>query len=107
MEEDWLETIVGLPPVEYLDFVMEGRRLALELREQGAKIIIALTHMRMPNAEKYASFVDLAIEIVLESHTPFYRLGKEVAEIDLVLNGHDHFYEVTIIYHPTLVGSCF
>ena len=53
VEEDWLQTIVNLPPVEFLDFVLEGRRLASELRAQGAQLIVALTHMRMPNAEKY------------------------------------------------------
>ncbi|ELR12216.1 Ser/Thr phosphatase family protein [Acanthamoeba castellanii str. Neff] len=73
VEEDWLQTIVNLPPVEFLDFVLEGRRLASELRAQGAQLVVALTHMRMPNAEK---------------------LAQEVKEIDLVLNGHDHFYEV-------------
>jgi 2',3'-cyclic-nucleotide 2'-phosphodiesterase (5'-nucleotidase family) len=53
VEEDWLQTIVNLPPVEFLDFVLEGRRLASELRAQGAQLVVALTHMRMPNAEKY------------------------------------------------------
>jgi len=71
VEEDWLQTIVNLPSVEFLDFVLEGRRLAAALRSQGAQLVIALTHMRMPNAIKLA----------------------QEAEIDLVLNGHDHFYE--------------
>jgi 5'-nucleotidase len=53
VEEDWLQTIVNLPSVEFLDFVLEGRRLATELRSQGAQLVVALTHMRMPNAEKY------------------------------------------------------
>jgi 5'-nucleotidase len=56
VEEDWLQTIVNLPAVEFLDFVLEGRRLATELRSQGAQLVIALTHMRMPNAEKYVTF---------------------------------------------------
>jgi 5'-nucleotidase len=75
VEEEWLVTIPGLPPVQYLDFVDEGRRLASELKEQhGVRFVIALTHMRQPNDEK---------------------LAKSVEEIDLVLGGHDHFYAVS------------
>ena len=40
---------------------------------QGCDIVIALTHMRNPN--------DL-------------RLMREVPEIDIVLGGHDHVYEI-------------
>jgi len=57
--------------VIYEDFVTAGRRLATDLRKQGAECIIALTHMREPN--------DL-------------RLLDEAPEIDLILGGHDHHY---------------
>ena len=39
---------------------------------QGCQLLIALTHMRIPND---------------------VRLAKEVQELDLVLGGHDHHYE--------------
>ena len=72
MEREWLETIVGLPEdLEYCDFVTEGTRYVRELREAGADIVIALTHMRMPNDQ---------------------RLAESVPGIDLILGGHDHFY---------------
>jgi 2',3'-cyclic-nucleotide 2'-phosphodiesterase (5'-nucleotidase family) len=40
---------------------------------EGAELLVALTHMRVPN--------DL-------------RLGAEVPEFDLILGGHDHHHEV-------------
>ena len=47
--------------------------LARELKKnKNCEIIIALTHMRTPN--------DI-------------RLAENVAEIDLILGGHDHIYE--------------
>ncbi|KAL4457316.1 hypothetical protein ABPG75_012181 [Micractinium tetrahymenae] len=73
VEEEWLTTLASVDPdeVRYLDFVPEGRRLEAELRTRGADLVIALTHMRLPN--------DL-------------RLAESVPEIDLVLGGHDHDY---------------
>lgn len=58
----------------YVDAVKEGRRLAQNLRNAGADLIIAITHQRMHN--------DI-------------RLADQVQDIDLVLGGHDHHYEVT------------
>jgi 2',3'-cyclic-nucleotide 2'-phosphodiesterase (5'-nucleotidase family) len=45
------------------------------LQAEGAEVVIALTHMRVPNDRK---------------------LLKEVADIDVVLGGHDHHYEVGV-----------
>ena len=55
--------------MEYVDYVMEGRRLAQELRAEGVDYVIALTHMSWHN--------DI-------------RLAENVEEIDLILGGHDH-----------------
>eukprot|EP01023_Acetabularia_acetabulum_P056390 TRINITY_DN65489_c0_g1_i1.p1 TRINITY_DN65489_c0_g1~~TRINITY_DN65489_c0_g1_i1.p1 ORF type:complete len:159 (+),score=35.00 TRINITY_DN65489_c0_g1_i1:101-577(+) len=75
VEREWLMTLATLDEshVQYIDFVEEGRKLVKELREQGAELIIALTHMRIHN--------DI-------------RLASAVEGIDLVLGGHDHHYEV-------------
>lgn len=51
----------------------EGRKLARELKAQGADLLIALTHMRVPNDMKCAD---------------------EIEEFDLVMGGHDHDIEV-------------
>ncbi len=56
----------------YTDYVDAGQSLAKELRSKGCQFIVALTHMRTPND---------------------VRLANEVAEIDLILGGHDHVYE--------------
>ena len=70
MEEEWLVTLatISMDEVRYVDFVDEGRRLARQLKAQGAQLVIALSHMRQPNDE---------------------RLVAEATEIDLVLGGHD------------------
>lgn len=77
VEEEWMTTLskVEASDLEYRDFVPEGRRLARELREQGADVVIALTHMRLPND---------------------VRLARNVPEIDLVLGGHDHEYYMLV-----------
>lgn len=49
------------------------------LQEQGAELVIALTHMRRPN--------DL-------------RCAQETGGIDLVLGGHDHDYSLDLVQHP-------
>ncbi|KNE59811.1 hypothetical protein AMAG_05269 [Allomyces macrogynus ATCC 38327] len=74
VEREWLDTITSLPPgLVFEDFVEAGRRIAVSLRnEHRCDMVIALTHMRLPNDE---------------------RLAREVKEIDLVLGGHDHFVQ--------------
>lgn len=76
VEREWLVTLATISPedVEYEDFCHCAARLAKNLKEQqGAEIVIALTHMRVPNDEL---------------------LAHEVAEVDIILGGHDHHYDV-------------
>merc|ERR1719197_1070563 len=76
VEKEWLVTLATLNPedVIYEDFCPCARRLAKDLKEkQGAEIVVALTHMRVPNDEL---------------------LAQEVEEIDIILGGHDHHYDV-------------
>ena len=75
VEEEWLATLscVNTDDLDYRDFVVEGKRLSKELKKQGAELVIALTHMRLPN--------DIT-------------LAKEVEDIDIILAGHDHHYEI-------------
>ncbi|KAI8814178.1 Metallo-dependent phosphatase-like protein [Cladochytrium replicatum] len=73
VEEEWLETIAHLPPVDYFNFIEKGRELANLLKDpvgpHKCDIVIAVTHMREGN------------DILL---------GEQVPEIDLILGGHDH-----------------
>ncbi|GAX77496.1 hypothetical protein CEUSTIGMA_g4940.t1 [Chlamydomonas eustigma] len=57
VEEEWLETLgaVNLEELEYVDFIEEGRRLAQKLKAEGAEILVAITHMRVPNDRKVAA----------------------------------------------------
>lgn len=86
IESDWLECLGAVQPedVEYTDFVKRGTELAAELRKSGADIVIALTHMRVPNDT---------------------RLANEATGIDIILGGHDHHYEVAKINGVTLIKS--
>ena len=49
------------------------------MQEQGAELIVALTHMRLPNDIKCAA---------------------EAVGIDLVLGGHDHDYSLDLVHQP-------
>ena len=74
VEWEWLDTLanLGQEDVVFTDFVEVALELVKELKQQGCQLLIALTHMRIPND---------------------VRLAKEVQELDLVLGGHDHHYE--------------
>ena len=71
----WVETLgtFDMDQIIYEDFVDCARRYVPILKnEEGCDLVIALTHMRVPNDKK---------------------LTDEVPELDLVLGGHDHDYE--------------
>ena len=77
IEEEWLSTLSTLDSsdVIYHDFVEKGRELARWLKGEPHNVdyVIALTHFRTPNDIK---------------------LADSVPEIDLILGGHDHEYEI-------------
>ncbi|KAF8064656.1 yfkN [Scenedesmus sp. PABB004] len=77
-EAEWAKCLSCLEPEELtvLPFIEEGRRAARELRAAGAEVVLALTHMRVPN--------DLA-------------LAAAAPEIDAVLGGHDHHVQVELV----------
>ena len=73
-EREWLDTINSLPPdLIYKSASQTAMELVPKLREQGAEIVIALTHQREPNDNKLAEKVPEGL-------------------IDIILGGHDHFY---------------
>lgn len=74
VESEWIDTLnIDVSQIMYKDFIEVGNRLAKELRDEGAEFIIALTHMRIQN------------DIIL---------SKESKGIDIILGGHDHFYQI-------------
>lgn len=77
-EREWLETINSLPPnLIYKSASETAKELVPKLREEGAEIIICLSHMREPNDDKLAEKTD--------------------GIIDIILGGHDHYYAHSLI----------
>jgi len=74
IEGDWITTLaMDTSDLVYQDFCIVGNRLEKHLREdEGCHVVVALTHMRVPN--------DL-------------KLAREVPGLDLILGGHDHSVE--------------
>lgn len=72
-EREWLATINSLPPnLVYKSASATARELVPKLREQGAEIIICLSHMREPNDNKLAEQTDGLIDIILGGHDHYY-----------------------------------
>ncbi|OBS81435.1 hypothetical protein A6R68_20363, partial [Neotoma lepida] len=59
--------------VNYKDYVEAANELAAELREEGADLVIAMTHMKWGNDT---------------------RLAQRAEGLDLILGGHDHEYGI-------------
>jgi 5'-nucleotidase len=90
-EKEWLDTINALPPdLIYKEVAEVAQELIPDLRAAGADIIVAVTHQREPNDNK---------------------LAKSVPEglIDIILGGHDHYYNHSYIngIHVLRSGSDF
>ncbi|CAG5057560.1 unnamed protein product [Parnassius apollo] len=86
VEQEWLDTLATINPEEvtFIDFLQAGSKLASQLKQEGCEYVIALTHMRTPNDIK---------------------LAEGCNEIDLILGGHDHVYEILEINNKYIVKS--
>ncbi|KAK7403784.1 hypothetical protein QQX98_010426 [Neonectria punicea] len=72
-EREWLETINTLPPnLIYKSATQTAKEICPQLREQGAEIIICLSHMREPNDNKLAEQTEGLIDIILGGHDHYY-----------------------------------
>lgn len=86
-EVEWLDAVVSIEEDDYIfeDFVKSGRKWLKKLREEEkCDLVIALTHMRMPNDK---------------------RLASKVPGFDLILGGHDHMSAVININDAMLCKS--
>ncbi|XP_059158773.1 mannosylglucosyl-3-phosphoglycerate phosphatase-like [Physella acuta] len=86
VEEEWIDTLSTLDPddVTFIDFVEAGVHLSDIVRQLGAQLVIALTHMRVPND---------------------VRLAECVPGIDIILGGHDHDYEIINVKGKYVIKS--
>ncbi|KAH6609843.1 hypothetical protein Trco_003189 [Trichoderma cornu-damae] len=72
-EREWLATINSLPPnLIYKSATAVAKELVPQLREQGAEIVICLSHMREPNDNKLAEQTDGIMDIILGGHDHYY-----------------------------------
>ncbi|KAG0643879.1 Metallo-dependent phosphatase-like protein [Tuber brumale] len=79
VEREWLDTINSLPPnLKYTSASSAAKELVPKLREQGADIVVAVSHQREPNDIKVANNIPGGL-------------------IDIILGGHDHHYAHVII----------
>ncbi|KAJ8946412.1 hypothetical protein NQ314_008894 [Rhamnusium bicolor] len=86
VEKEWLDTLATINPEEttFLDFVEAGQKLAAQLKQEGCDYVIALTHMRTPNDIK---------------------LAENCEDIDIILGGHDHVYEIKQVNGRYIIKS--
>ena len=78
-EREWLDTINALPPdIIYKSASETAKELIPGLKEQGAEIIVCVSHQREPNDNKLAKQVGGGL-------------------IDIILGGHDHYYSYNLI----------
>ncbi|XHG01850.1 hypothetical protein AWENTII_005222 [Aspergillus wentii] len=86
-EREWLGTINALPPdLIYKSATKTALELVPRLREQGAEIIVGVTHQREPNDHKLAENLPSGM-------------------IDIILGGHDHFYAHAVINNIHILRS--
>ncbi|KAJ6788819.1 hypothetical protein PWT90_02822 [Aphanocladium album] len=72
-EREWLATINSLPPnLIYKSASATAKELIPKLKADGAEIIVCLSHMREPNDVKLAEQTDGLIDIILGGHDHFY-----------------------------------
>ncbi|XP_077203337.1 snake venom 5'-nucleotidase-like isoform X2 [Paroedura picta] len=86
VEEDWLDTLatINKTNLNYVDYVKVANELSVELKVEGAEVIIAMTHMKWVN--------DI-------------RLAQNTEGIDLILGGHDHDYGLKKVKGTWIVKS--
>ncbi|KAI2795309.1 hypothetical protein POX_a01915 [Penicillium oxalicum] len=78
-EREWLGTINSLPPdLIYKSASATAAKLAPKLRDQGAEIVIIVSHQREPNDVKLAKNLPAGL-------------------VDIIMGGHDHFYAHSIV----------
>ncbi len=77
VEQGWMATLATINQDEILfeDPTQCATRLSSKLRAEGCELVIALTHMRVPNDVLLAETVGSGV-------------------LDMILGGHDHHYEV-------------
>ncbi|CAI7589947.1 hypothetical protein N7533_009889 [Penicillium manginii] len=86
-EREWLETINSLPPdLIYKSASETAKILAPQLREQGAELVVVVSHQREPNDNKLANNLPTGL-------------------VDIILGGHDHYYAHSVVNGTHILRS--
>lgn len=86
-EREWLATVNALPPnIIYKSASATAKELVPRLRKDGADLVVAVTHQREPNDNKLANNLPEGL-------------------VDIVLGGHDHFYQHSLINNVHVLRS--
>ena len=115
IEKEWLGTLstIDESEIEWRDDVEVARELSAELRQRGAEVVIALTHMRLPNDERLMRACCGGATAGANGGATA-RAGDTTARgggggcLDLILGGHDHDASVSMpagSSQPRLVKS--
>jgi len=106
VEYEWLATLSAIDgdDIEYEDFVQCTKRLAPALRNiHGVDIVIALTHMRLPNDRRLAREAGSELDLILGGHDHDYCV-EEVNKVHIVKSGTD-FRDLSAIWLKRRVGE--
>lgn len=93
IEREWLSVMYVLSEdtVEYVDFVEAAKELSAHLREiEKVDLVVALTHMRVPNDNRLADEAGGAVDLVLGGHDHFvYQKQSEKTGMHVIKSGCD------------------
>ncbi|RPA77342.1 Metallo-dependent phosphatase [Ascobolus immersus RN42] len=86
-EKEWLDTVNMVPPnLVFVEPSVKVEEASKVLKEQGAEVIVVVSHMREPNDVKLAESV-------------------QKGTVDLILGGHDHHYAHQLINGTHILRS--
>uniref|UniRef100_A0A7S2S175 5'-nucleotidase n=1 Tax=Mucochytrium quahogii TaxID=96639 RepID=A0A7S2S175_9STRA len=110
VEWAWMATLSTIEEDEliYDDFVECGRHLSKELRSKGADVVIALTHMRLPNDRRLAKEAGDCIDVILGGHDHDYVEERYGPHNTLILKSGTDFRDLTVLelhFHAGVEGK--
>ncbi|CAO3601047.1 unnamed protein product [Absidia cylindrospora] len=99
VEKEWIQTIPSFPSdLLYHDFCQVAQDLSTMLRDpQGpykVDLVLALTHMRVPNDVKLATTCLDAVDLILGGHDHFYYVSKSIEVINTDESRQDYLKDV-------------
>ncbi|KAJ6256293.1 Apyrase [Drechslerella dactyloides] len=73
VEEEWIATVNSIPPnVEYRDAATVAKELVPKLREEGAEMVVCVSHAREPNDVKLANELPEGLIDIVYRHDHHY-----------------------------------